>query len=108
MGRAQEIQATRYADSLATTIISNYFFLTACDVEQLPPKVDAVVISHTHYDHLDYNSVKQLNKRYGKKLHWFVPMDMGSWLCDNFGMGKQNVHELTWWQEKELPGSKVK
>lgn len=36
----------------------------ACTVEELPEELAAVVISHTHFDHLDYNSVKDLNKRY--------------------------------------------
>ena len=77
----------------------------ACNVQQLPQDLKAVVISHTHYDHLDYNSAKDLNTKYGTKLHWFVPQDMGSWFKDNFNLGDENLHELTWWQEKMVPGT---
>ena len=36
----------------------------ACTVEELPDVIDAVVISHTHYDHMDKNSIQDLNQRY--------------------------------------------
>ena len=84
------------------------FSFKACDIGELPEKVDAVVISHNHYDHLDYNSVASLSKRYKDKLHWFVPKDMGSWFTGNFQIKEENVHELVWWEEKTLPGSDVK
>ena len=32
----------------------------ACQVQDLPENLHAVVISHTHFDHLDYNSVQSL------------------------------------------------
>lgn len=67
-----------------------------------------MVISHNHYDHLDYNSVKDLHKKYQNGLHWFVPKDMGSWFTGNFDIAKENVHELTWWEEKNLPGTDTK
>ena len=37
------------------------------------PHISFVVISHNHYDHLDYNSVMQLHKRYGDQLAWYSP-----------------------------------
>ncbi|XP_032038842.1 N-acyl-phosphatidylethanolamine-hydrolyzing phospholipase D isoform X1 [Aythya fuligula] len=71
-----------------------------CTVDQLP-KIDAVVISHNHYDHLDYNSVKSLNERFGSELRWFVPLGLLDWMqrC-----GCENVIELDWWEENCVPG----
>lgn len=45
--------------------------LTPEDPEQ-PDKLDFVLLSHNHYDHLDSGSVHRLNKRYGSKLMWWV------------------------------------
>ncbi|XP_046548638.1 N-acyl-phosphatidylethanolamine-hydrolyzing phospholipase D-like isoform X2 [Haliotis rubra] len=68
-----------------------------CTVEDLP-KVDAVVISHNHYDHLDYNSVVALNKKFGDSLCWYVPLGLKQWMVST---GCKNVQELDWWQEVE-------
>ncbi|XP_004548284.4 N-acyl-phosphatidylethanolamine-hydrolyzing phospholipase D isoform X1 [Maylandia zebra] len=71
-----------------------------CTVEQLP-RIDAVVISHSHYDHLDAGSVASLNARFGGELRWFVPMGLMDWLMK---MGCENVMELDWWEENCVPG----
>lgn len=63
------------------------------------PKLDAVVISHNHYDHLDYNSVLLLNARFGADLHWFVPVGLRTWMHN---AGCKTVTELTWWAEGTL------
>ncbi|MBC3846341.1 MBL fold metallo-hydrolase [Winogradskyella echinorum] len=69
-------------------------------IEQLP-KIDAVLISHDHYDHLDYESIKVLKD---KVEHFFTPLGVGAhlqkWEVDN-----TKITELDWWQEttfKEL------
>ena len=68
----------------------------ACTVEELP-KVDAVVISHTHYDHLDYNSVLALNTKYGTDLKWFVPSGSKDWF-EGCGIQAEHIHDMVWWQ----------
>ena len=62
------------------------------------PRVDAVIISHNHYDHLDYNSVVKLNEKFGKEgLNWFVGAGVGEFFR-SCGIDK-NVHELEWWDK---------
>ncbi|XP_048410190.1 N-acyl-phosphatidylethanolamine-hydrolyzing phospholipase D isoform X1 [Stegostoma tigrinum] len=71
-----------------------------CTVAQLP-KIDAVLISHTHYDHLDYNTVLSLNERFGGDLRWFVPLGLLDWMQK---CGCENIIELDWWEENCVPG----
>lgn len=63
------------------------------------PALDFVLISHNHYDHLEYGSVKRIFKRYGPGLRWFVPLGLKDWFA---GCGIRNVVELDWWQEAEV------
>ena len=72
----------------------------ACQVDELP-EINAVVISHNHYDHLDSNSVRMLNNRFGASLRWYVPFGLKSWMQD---MSCDNVVELDWWEEDAVPG----
>jgi N-acyl-phosphatidylethanolamine-hydrolysing phospholipase D len=60
----------------------------------LPP-VDAVVLSHDHYDHLDAATVRRLHSRYGDALQWVTPLGYAAWLGRR---GIRNVVELDWWQ----------
>ena len=68
-------------------------------VNELPENLNLVLISHNHYDHLDYETVDQLNRKYAKKITWFVPLGMKSWFTK---LNIQNVIELNWWQEHQI------
>ncbi|KAI2810970.1 hypothetical protein BLOT_002140, partial [Blomia tropicalis] len=71
-----------------------------CTIHDLPSNLDAVVISHSHYDHLDLNTVVHLNARYGNDLRWFIPLGLADWFNR---VGCENVIELDWWEENCVP-----
>lgn len=64
------------------------------DIEKLP-LIDAVLISHDHYDHLDYGSIKKLKD---KVKMFYTPLGVGAHLME-WGIGKESIVELDWWQE---------
>jgi len=63
------------------------------------PRIDAVVISHNHYDHLDAETVDRLHQRYGEALRFYVPLGLKPWFHER---GIINVSELDWWDEARL------
>lgn len=71
-------------------------------IEQLP-KIDAVLISHDHYDHLDYESIKALK---GKVEHFFTPLGVGAHL-QKWEVDKTKITELDWWQETTFKNLKL-
>jgi len=63
-------------------------------IEKLP-KIDAVILSHDHYDHLDYGSILKLKD---KVDHFYTPLGVGVHLQE-WGVPQQSITELDWWQE---------
>ncbi|HEY5647588.1 MAG TPA: MBL fold metallo-hydrolase, partial [Pseudomonadales bacterium] len=68
----------------------------ALRLDELPP-IDAVVISHDHYDHLDAATIHQL----GNGPTYFVPLGLKAWLVQE-GIDATRVVELDWWQSGTL------
>lgn len=64
------------------------------------PTLDAIVISHNHYDHLDARTMRALIQRF-PQVTIFVPLGLGDW-CRR--LGACNVMELDWWQSVVFQG----
>ncbi len=67
------------------------------DIRDAGGCIDFCVISHDHYDHLDFDSVKQLHEANLVKF-WIVPLGIKNWLSEEIGIGGDRVVELEWWQ----------
>lgn len=59
------------------------------------PKIDVVLLSHTHYDHLDRTTILKL----GNTPRYFVPERVKSWF-DNESI--TNVSEIAWWKSEKF------
>ncbi len=66
-------------------------------IDDLPP-LDAVIISHDHYDHLDYPSVRALADR---DVVFHVPLGVGSHLA-YWGIPDDRIREYDWWDTVDL------
>ncbi|MFZ6012570.1 MAG: MBL fold metallo-hydrolase, partial [Bacteroidota bacterium] len=65
------------------------------------PDLDLVIISHDHYDHLDYNTITKLKSRV--KL-FCVPLGVGEHLT-YWGVDEARIKEFDWWEgETIMPG----
>lgn len=62
------------------------------------PDIDAVLISHDHYDHLDYPTILQLKE---KKVPFYVPLGIGAHL-EYWGVPPELIFEKEWWDESVL------
>ena len=63
------------------------------------PHIDVVVISHNHYDHLDRQSVFELDLRArqaGRQTVFLVPLGLKAWFAR---LGVEDVVELDWWEK---------
>lgn len=72
-------------------------------IKQLPP-LDAVIVSHDHYDHLDMASVAALAK--ATQAPFVTSLGVGAHL-EAFGVAPQRIVELDWWESWRLPASEL-
>ena len=72
------------------------------EIEKLP-FIDAVILSHDHYDHLDYESILKLKDKVGQ---YFTPLGLGNHLIE-WGVSNEKIKELDWWDDIEFEGIKL-
>lgn len=68
-------------------------------LEELPP-IDLVVVSHDHYDHLDYPTIRALART---PVPFVTSLGVGAHL-EAWGVAPARITELDWWERYELPG----
>lgn len=62
------------------------------------PEIDAVLISHDHYDHLDYYAIREIDT---KTRHFFVPLGVKAHL-QRWGIADSKITELDWHGQAHL------
>ena len=66
-------------------------------LSELPP-VDLVIVSHDHYDHLDYPTIRELAKR---DVPFVTSLGVGAHL-EGWGVAHERITELDWWESHRV------
>jgi L-ascorbate metabolism protein UlaG (beta-lactamase superfamily) len=72
-------------------------------LDELPP-IDAVLVSHNHYDHLDRETLRMLQAQPGGPPRFVVPLGIDRWLK---GEGITRVDRLDWWDVLRVDGLEI-
>lgn len=65
------------------------------------PEIDFLIISHDHYDHLDYKTMKEIIPKVKQVV---CGLGVGSHL-EHWGFAANIIHELDWYESYELENS---
>ncbi|MGH7293501.1 MAG: MBL fold metallo-hydrolase [Polyangiaceae bacterium] len=68
------------------------------------PRLDAVIVSHDHFDHLDYPTILELAKT---GVPFVTSLGVGAHL-EAWGVPPERVTELDWWEHVDLPRGGVR
>lgn len=77
------------------------FFAPTLPLEEMPA-IDAVLISHDHYDHLGQETIRRISRlKKFAKAQWITSLGVGK-LLGGFGVSRQQIVELDWTQSVVL------
>jgi L-ascorbate metabolism protein UlaG (beta-lactamase superfamily) len=62
------------------------------------PFIDAIILTHDHYDHLDYETIKKVKNKVGR---FYTPLGVGNHL-KSWGVAGEKITELNWWESVEF------
>lgn len=65
------------------------------------PAIDAVIVSHDHFDHLDHPTILALAKR---EVPFFTSLGVGAHL-ESWGVPAARITELDWWESADVHGT---
>lgn len=69
----------------------------------LLPEIDLVLLTHDHYDHLDFESIQRLRS---KVRQYVVPLGVGKHLV-SWGIEESSITECDWWDRVSVGGLRV-
>ncbi len=75
-----------------------YPIQTPYTLDDFPERIDLVILTHDHYDHLDYNTIKELHPRVNQ---FYASLGVGSHL-EYWGVAPEKITEFDWWDKKEF------
>ena len=67
------------------------------------PPVDLVIVSHDHYDHLDYPTIHEIAKG---EVPFVTSLGVGAHL-EYWGVRPERIVELDWWESYALPNTSL-
>lgn len=79
-----------------------FTYTTAIDIDEIQ-NVDAVILSHDHYDHLDYPSIMKLKDKVG---HFYTPLGVGAHLR-SWGIEDDKITEMDWWESAKIDNLQI-
>jgi L-ascorbate metabolism protein UlaG (beta-lactamase superfamily) len=62
------------------------------------PAIDLLILSHDHYDHLDYETITKLIPKVKK---FYAPLGVGAHL-ERWGVPTDRIMEFDWWENKPV------
>ncbi len=71
-------------------------------LREMPP-LDLVLVSHDHYDHLDFPTIRELRKQ---DVPFVTSLGVGAHL-EAWGVSPERIVELDWWETHRLPGTEL-
>jgi len=72
------------------------------------PRIDVVLISHSHYDHLSIDSLRALWRQQGGPPMLVAPLGVDIWLEKNItGGDRSRIVKLDWWDKTSMHGMDV-
>jgi L-ascorbate metabolism protein UlaG (beta-lactamase superfamily) len=68
------------------------------------PELDAIIVSHDHYDHLDYPTMLELAK---SDTPFITSLGVGAHL-ESWGIAPERITELDWWESAPIAGGRAR
>ena len=70
-------------------------------VDDMPERLEAVLLTHDHYDHLDYPTIRRLKDR---TKHFYTALGVGAHL-ESWGIEPGRITGVDWWESSKIEGT---